>query len=228
MGVSNLGEYSSGQALLWASALRLETSDLALRTVASAIRTLDFAFRTLDSAFRTADSAFRTPDSGPLTRDRSFPSPNGEPDGSPFESKLLPQLIHQIPLIRKVEFRGHVREQDERRRFDAGLDAVKDADVPARLAGRRVGGRDALEELVEFRRGDPLLPRGRHAIHHFQQLPGAVAGQRREPDDRRVLEELELKAQLVVELLGEILAAALHQIPFVHCDDDAGAGFFGF
>ena len=80
-----------------------------------------------------------------------------------------------------------------------------------------------LDEPIQFRRRDPLRSRLRNLVDRLEETRGALAGRRRQVQHGRVVEELQLLVQLVVELLDELRAASLHQVPFVHRDDDPGA-----
>src|SRR6185295_1639253 len=62
------------------------------------------------------------------------------------------------------------------------------------------------------------------AVDRFEQLRRALAGQGRQVQDRGVVEELHLAAQLLVELLREVGPPPLHQVPLVGDDDHAAAG----
>ena len=71
-------------------------------------------------------------------------------------------------------------------------------------------------------------PRLGDLVDRLEHLAGALAGRRRDVQQRRVVQELQLAPQLLVELFRELRAAALHQVPFVGGDDDAAAGLLGF
>ena len=72
--------------------------------------------------------------------------------------------------------------------------------------------------------GIRLQPRVGDLVDRFEQFRRPLTGQRGDVEDLRVVEELHLLAQLVVEPLREILAAPLHQVPLVGGDDDAAPG----
>jgi hypothetical protein len=88
-------------------------------------------------------------------------------------------------------------------------------------------GRHRLDEPVQLGRRDPPHPRLGHLVDRLEHLRRALAGQRRDVQDRRVVEELQLLPQLVVELLREVRPAPLHQVPLVHRDDDPAPGLVG-
>ena len=62
-------------------------------------------------------------------------------------------------------------------------------------------------------------------VHHLEHLRRALPGRGRDVEDRRVVQELQLPPQLVVEFLVVVGAPAFHQVPFVRRDDDAAARF---
>ena len=96
-----------------------------------------------------------------------------------------------------------VGEEHERRRRDAGLRGVEDAHFPAAGAGRRMDGGDGGDEPVQLRSGC-ARPRLGDLVDRLEHLRRALAGRRRDVQHRRVVEELQLLPQLVVELLREL------------------------
>ena len=66
---------------------------------------------------------------------------------------------------------------------------------------RRMLGRDSLDELVQLGRLHPLPPRRRDPVDRLEQLRRPLAGHRRDVQHRRVVEELQLPPQLLVERL---------------------------
>ena len=125
-----------------------------------------------------------------------------------------------------MELGGDVREEDERRRRDARLRRVEDAHLRCARAGGRVHRGDRLDEPVQLAGvGIRFASALRRPCRWSRAtLPAPLAGRGRDVQDRRVVEELHLPAQLLVELLRELRAAALHQVPLVRHDDDAAAG----
>src|SRR5207247_6406432 len=96
-------------------------------------------------------------------------------DRRPDEAEFLPQLIDQETLVGKVERRGDVREEDERRRGDANLRRVQDANVPAARAHRRICRGDRFDERVERRGRHPCAYRRGHPgdrFAAFSRAPG--------------------------------------------------------
>ena len=65
--------------------------------------------------------------------------------------------------------RGDVREEHKRWRCDVRLRSVEDPNVPLARAGRGVLSRHSLDELVQLRRLDPLLPRLGHLVDRLEQ-----------------------------------------------------------
>src|SRR6185369_263722 len=116
-------------------------------------------------------------------------------DGCPFETKPVPELVDEKSLVRKMELRGDVGEEHEGWRCDAGLSHIENADVRSSRARWRVRGADVSHELVEFGCSDALAARRGDAVDGFEQLGGALPGQRGDVEDRRVIEKLELPAQ---------------------------------
>src|SRR6185369_9138068 len=103
-----------------------------------------------------------------------------DPDRRADEAELLPQLIDQEALVGKVKRRRDVGEEDERRRGDADLRGVHDADVLAPRADRRVGGGHRFDELVERRRRDAHAARGCDLVDRLEHARRALAGERRD------------------------------------------------
>src|SRR6266540_918003 len=85
----------------------------------------------------------------------TFPTAHLDPDRCAVETELLPQLVHQEPLVRKMKRRRDVGEEDERRRRVADLRGVQDAHMLPPGADWRMRGRNGFDELVEHRSGNP-------------------------------------------------------------------------
>src|SRR5688500_5362776 len=157
-----------------------------------------------------------------------FTFPHLQPDRRTFEAERVAQLVQDEALVREVELRRGVREQHEGRRRRVGLRRVHHAYFPTR-PGRdgRVRLGDFLDEPIQLASADTLRTRLRNAIDRLEHLRRALAGQRRDVQHRGVVQEFQLPPQFLVERLHELRAAALHQVPLVRGNDDAGAGALG-
>src|SRR6185503_10747647 len=74
---------------------------------------------------QTAVSIAESAKSGPFSLSGALP--DGQPDRRALVAERLPDAVHEEALVGKVKLGGDVREQDERRRGRAGLDAVKNS-----------------------------------------------------------------------------------------------------
>ena len=72
-------------------------------------------------------------------------------DGRTRETERLAQAVLQKPLAGKVEFGGDVGEEDERRRGDASLRRVEDANLAPTRTGRGMDGGHGGNEPVQLR-----------------------------------------------------------------------------
>ena len=88
-------------------------------------------------------------------------------------------------------------------------------------------GGDRRHEAVELGRRNAAQPVVGDLVDHLEQLRRPLTRLRGDVEDLRVVQELQLLAQLVVELLREVLPAPLHQVPLVGGDDHAAAGVLG-
>jgi hypothetical protein len=87
---------------------------------------------------------------------------------------------------------------------------------------------DPLDELVQLGRLDTPAPRRRHAVDRLEQPRRALAGRRRDVQQRCIVEKLQLPPERLVEGLHELGTVVLHQVPFVRRDDHAASRLVGF
>ena len=125
--------------------------------------------------------------------------------GVPIEPERLAQLVRQKSLVGKVKLGRDVREEHERRRRHARLRGVENPDVPLAGADRGVRRGHVLQKAVELAGRHALQTRVGHLVDHLEHLGRPLAGGRRNVEHGRIVEELDLPPQLVVELLGEVL-----------------------
>src|SRR5882672_11406559 len=132
------------------------------------------------------------------------PAADLEADGSADESEALAKLVDEEALVGEMKRRGNVGEEDERRGCDADLRGIHDTHVLAAGADRRICGRDGFDELVENRRRNALAPGLGDLVDGLDHLRRAFPGERRNVQNRCVIEEPHPVAQIVVERLREV------------------------
>src|SRR5690606_19163853 len=76
-------------------------------------------------------------------------------DGSPNETKALPELILDVAQIRVVHQLGLVDKKHKRRRFHSRLGSIKDLEAPAVIGRRLPAKRGLVEDFVEPAGGNP-------------------------------------------------------------------------
>src|SRR5205085_12221315 len=142
------------------------------------------------------------------------------------------QTILQVTLVRKMQAAFATRrEDDEARRARADLRDVLDAQARASaFDGRGCGwrawrGDGAGEEVVELRSRDAQVARLACVNGERQDARHALASQSGDEDDRRVVEELHLVAQVALEGGGRARLLVRHGVPLVDGDDDRATGF---
>ncbi len=139
------------------------------------------------------------------------------------QAERLPQPVDEEALVGEVELGGDVREEDERRRADAGLGRVEDADLP--LPGLAGGCMAVTAWMNRF--SSPVGIRRSRASATLSIVSSTFPV--RSPESAEMCRmgaysrNFMPLAQLVVERLREVRAAALHQVPLVGGDDDAAA-----
>ena len=127
--------------------------------------------------------------------------------GVPISPNDSRSRFAEKPLVGEVELGRDVGEEHERRRRDARLRRVEDPHVPLAGARGRVHGGDGLDEPVELAGRDAAHARLGDLVDRLEHLRRALAGGRRDVQHRRVVEELQLPAQLLVELPREVRPA---------------------
>ena len=95
--------------------------------------------------------------------------------------------------------RRHIREKDERRRRNADLRRVQNPDVRAIGTHRRVRRGHLGDESVQRRRRHARAPRRGDLVDRLEHFARAFARQRRDVEDRRVIQEPHPMPQRVVE-----------------------------
>ena len=133
--------------------------------------------------------------------------------GVPISPNDSRSWFDEKPLVREVKLRRDVREEHERRRGHARLRRVENAHVPLAGADWRVRGGHALQKAVELAGRDAAHARVGDLVDRLEHLGRALAGCRRNMKHRRVVEELDLPPQLVVELLARSPPRALSSGP---------------
>jgi hypothetical protein len=130
-----------------------------------------------------------------------FPSPTPHLDSNrrATEPEGVADLVHKKPFVGKMEGRRYVREEHEGGRRDTRLCRIEHAHLFPPGAGRRVHGRDGLNESIELWCRHAFLTSVGHPVDRLQQLRGALPGGRRDMQYRSVVEKLQLPAQLLVE-----------------------------
>src|SRR5439155_22695402 len=119
--------------------------------------------------------------------------------GRPHETELLAQLVDQVSLVGEVKSRGHVGEEHEGGRGDAGLRGVEDSNVPSLGADGWIGRGYRRHEPVEHRCRNACAPRRSNLVDDLQNLGRPMAGQCRYVQYRCIVEELHLPPQFSVE-----------------------------
>ena len=140
------------------------------------------------------------------------PFPHRDADGRAVKPEGLAQVVHQEAVVREVELGGDVREEDELRRRGARLRRIQDLHMRWRgLDGgcsrpTRCTNRLSSPVVMRFAWPAPRGPPSRAAS-------APLAGQRRDVQQRRVVEELHAEPLLLVEFLVVAVALALRRGP---------------
>mmetsp|Transcript_50120 Transcript_50120/g.144131 ORF Transcript_50120/g.144131 Transcript_50120/m.144131 type:complete len:233 (-) Transcript_50120:1934-2632(-) len=141
----------------------------------------------------------RTPNGLPLAA-----SPPLDLDGRAEPREVLPDLVLDVQLVRRLELLERIAEHGDDRGLRGDLGGVVDAALLAAVAG---GARQLPEEgiahnLVEDRRRDALPVRGQGLLDGLQDLFQALARLRRAGDDLGPLADA-----------CEVVAHRLHELP---------------
>ncbi len=138
-----------------------------------------------------------------------------------FQTKVLPDLVDQIPLIAEMEQLFGVDEGHERRGTGGSLGQVEDLQAAALVTGRLHPGGSAGQHLIQDTGGHAGTVLGIHVTDQLHQLVHIIAGLGRNKDDGRISHEAEAIGVIQALMLHGVGLLALHSIPLVD-NDDAG------